>query len=144
MQFREFEKLNVKASLLGFGGMRFPVKDGKIDRELAQQMIDLAYESGVNYFDTAVFYHGGESETFMGEALSKFPRESIFIADKMPPWQMNSKEEVEKTFEGQLKKLKTDYFDFYLIHGIGRNSIPKIKKGWFAYVPKTVIDKLLS
>ena len=128
MQFREFEKLNVKASLLGFGGMRFPVKDGKIDRELAQQMIDLAYENGVNYFDTAVFYHGGESETFMGEALSKFPRESIFIADKMPPWQMNSKEDVEKTFEGQLKKLKTDYFDFYLIHGIGRNSIPKIQE----------------
>jgi predicted aldo/keto reductase-like oxidoreductase len=128
MQMREFEKLNVKASLLGFGGMRFPVKDGKIDRELAQRMIDLAYENGVNYYDTAVLYHGGESETFLGEALSKFPRESIYIADKMPPGELHSKEDTEKMFEGQLKKLQTDYFDFYLIHGIGRNSIPKIKE----------------
>ncbi len=128
MQMRTFEKLNATASLLGFGGMRFPVKDGKINRELGQKMIDLAYENGVNYFDTAIFYHGGESETFLGEALSKFPRESIFIADKMPPWELHAKEDVEKMFEGQLKKLKTDYIDFYLIHGIGRSSIPKIKE----------------
>ena len=75
METRRFEKLGIDVSLLGFGCMRFPVReDGKIDRPLAEKMLDKAIAAGVNYIDTAYPYHNGESELFVGEALKKYPR----------------------------------------------------------------------
>ena len=79
METRNFKKLGIDVSLLGFGCMRFPVAaDGKIDRPLAEKMLDKAIASGVNYIDTAYPYHDGESELFVGEALKKYPRDSFY------------------------------------------------------------------
>ena len=118
MKYREYKKDGAEISLLGFGGMRFPTKDGKIDRVKSQELIDIAYNSGVNYFDTAYMYHNGESELFLTEALSKYPRDSYFLADKMPVWAAKCSDDVDKIFNEQLNKCNTDYFDFYLLHSV--------------------------
>lgn len=116
-------------SLLGFGCMRFPTnKDGRIDREASSKMLSFAYDSGVNYFDTAYPYHNGESEEFVGEFLSQYPRKSFHIATKLPMWAVDSREKALEIFEGQLKKLKTDYVDFYLFHALSRDRFELIKK----------------
>lgn len=107
-------------SLLGFGTMRLPTRepDGKIDTARAQEMIDYAYAHGVNYYDTAYPYHGGESERFIGAALQKYPRDSFFLADKMPPWHLRAPGDAQRIFEEQLGKCQVDYFDYYLCHNL--------------------------
>ena len=127
MEKRRFEKLGIDVSLLGFGCMRFPTnKEGKIDRPLAQEMLDKAIASGVNYIDTAYPYHGGESELFVGEALKKYPRDSYYLATKLPVWFVNTVEDVDKYFNEQLGKLQTDHFDFYLMHAMNKGSWKKM------------------
>lgn len=122
MEYKDFK--GKKLSNLGFGLMRLPVDDkGGINVELTRQMIDCAIKNGVNYFDTAVPYHGGHSEIVAGEMLSQYPRESFYLADKFPGHQLATEYNVEKTFEIQLKKCKTDYFDFYLLHNVYENSV---------------------
>lgn len=119
MELRKMEKLGIETSLLGFGCMRFPTNaEGKIDRELAQEMLDRAIAAGVNYIDTAYPYHNGESELFVGEALKKYDRASYYLATKLPVWFVKSVEDVDKYFNEQLQKLQTDYVDFYLLHAM--------------------------
>ena len=126
MEKRCFEKLGIDVSLLGFGCMRFPVgEDGKIERVQAEKMLDTAIASGVNYIDTAYPYHDGESELFVGEALKKYPRDSFYLATKLPMWHINAIEDVDKYFNEQLEKLRTDHFDFYLMHALNRDSWEK-------------------
>ncbi len=136
MLYKPFKDL--KLSTLGMGNMRLPVgEDGKIDREKAQAIIDRAYENGVNYFDTAYRYHGGESEDFIGKVLKKYPRDTWYLASKMPGHMMNYKdgklgfqgylagEEVKSIasiFEEQLEKCGVDYFDFCLLHNVCESS----------------------
>ena len=124
MQYRKLEKLGIDVSLLGFGCMRFPMKeDGSIDEVRAEKMMDDAIKAGVNYIDTAYPYHGGESERFVGKVIKKYPRDSFYLATKMPMFnQMNTKEDPERIFNEQLEKLGVDYFDFYLIHALNKNS----------------------
>ncbi|MFV0465565.1 MAG: aldo/keto reductase [Lachnospiraceae bacterium] len=109
----------VSLSALGMGNMRLPVQadqpETPIDREKAQEMIDYALEQGINYFDTAYVYHNGESEKFLGEALKKHPRDSYYLATK---FFILANPDYKAVFEEQLKRLQTDYIDFYLIHGI--------------------------
>ena len=119
MEKRLIENLGIETSLLGFGCMRLPQKDGKIDRDYAFEMIDKAYKAGVNYFDTAYPYHNGESELVTGAALDRYPRDSYYLATKLPVWFVKSKEDAKKYFEEQLQKLHKDYIDFYLLHAIG-------------------------
>ena len=127
MEKRRFEKLGIDVSLLGFGCMRFPVgEDGKINRPLAEKMMDKAIASGVNYIDTAYPYHGGESESFVGEVLKKYPRDSFYLATKLPVWFVNTVEDVDKYFNEQLEKLQTDHFDFYLMHAMNKGSWDKM------------------
>ena len=129
METRNFKKLGIDVSLLGFGCMRFPVAaDGKIDRPLAEKMLDKAIASGVNYIDTAYPYHDGESELFVGEALKKYPRDSFYLATKLPVWFVNTIEDVDKYFNEQLEKLQTDHFDFYLMHAMNKDSWEKQEK----------------
>ena len=128
MKYSVFEKSGIKASKLGFGCMRFPTKEGKIDRELAAKMLDEAIASGVNYIDTAVPYHGGESEEFVGEYLKKYPRESYYLATKLPPWDFKKESDSERIFNEQLKRLQTDYFDFYLLHSLNKDYFELFKK----------------
>ena len=126
MEKRRFEKLGIDVSLLGFGCMRFPTDaEGKIDRPLAEKMLDKAIASGVNYIDTAYPYHGGESELFVGEALKKYDRDSFYLATKLPVWFVNTVEDVDKYFNEQLQKLQTDHFDFYLMHALNKDSWKK-------------------
>lgn len=110
-----------KISALGFGAMRLPVIDGddaKIDESKAEEMVDYAYEHGINYFDSAWTYHGGNSEPFMAKVLSKYPRESYFITSKFPGFIPELAGKVEEVFEEQIKKTGLEYFDFYLVHNV--------------------------
>lgn len=122
MIYSEFK--NKKLPLLGFGTMRLPVReDGEIDRETFQMMVDYAMENGVNYFDTAWPYHSGLSETELGLALEKYPRDSYYIATKYPGHQVSKNYDPAAVFERQLKKCGVDYFDFYLLHNVYENSL---------------------
>lgn len=104
-------------SLLGFGCMRLPIKNQtEIDTAQVQEMVDYAIAHGVNYFDTAWPYHEGKSENVIGEALKKYPRESFYLADKFPTWELGPEDNVGRIFNEQLKKCGVEYFDFYLVH----------------------------
>ncbi len=107
-----------KISMLAFGTMRMPMKGNELDQEQIQKMTDYAIENGVNYFDTAWPYHDGMSEISIGKALSKYPRESYFLADKYPGHQVMTDYDPATIFEQQLKKCGVEYFDFYLLHNI--------------------------
>jgi predicted aldo/keto reductase-like oxidoreductase len=111
---------NGELSLLGFGLMRLPCKEAsqEIDTRAAEEMVDYAIAQGVNYFDTAYMYHEGKSESFAGEALSRHKRSSYNLATKMPLMALKTKADVERIFNEQLKKCRTEYFDFYLLHNI--------------------------
>ncbi len=119
MEYANLEKLGVRPSRLGFGCMRFPTTpEGKIDEPRALAMLDTAYKAGVNYFDTAYFYHNHTSEAFVGRALKAYPRDSFYLATKLPLSMIQSLEEAKAIFEGQFKTMQQDYFDFYLLHAI--------------------------
>jgi len=128
---RGYRGTDAKPSLLGFGCMRLPLlQAGKpdIDYPLAQKLIDYAYAHGVNYFDTAYVYHEGLSEQFIGQALRKYPRDSYFLADKMPMWKVTNESQVDEIFQDQLKRCGVDYFDFYLCHSMESRNLEKFKK----------------
>ncbi len=119
MIYKEFQEL--KLSALGLGCMRFPLIGGKeeqIDEEKAAQIVEQAFAQGINYFDTAWGYHGGNSETVMGKLLEKYPRENFFLASKFPGYDLDNMPKVEEIFKKQLEKCRVGYFDFYLFHNV--------------------------
>ena len=119
MIYKEFK--GKKLSALGFGMMRLPVIDGKdaqIDKELTKKMVKTAMDAGVNYYDTAWGYHGGNSELVAGECLKEYPRDSFYLASKFPGYDLSNMSKAEEIFEKQLEKCQTEYFDFYLIHNV--------------------------
>jgi len=108
--------------------MRLPVVGGddtKPDQAAVQEMIDYAMANGINYYDTAWGYHGGNSETAVGEALSKYDRESYYLASKFPGYDLSNFGKHEEIFNKQLEKCQTDYFDFYLYHNVCEANIDK-------------------
>lgn len=140
MIYRDFQGL--KLSALGFGTMRLPVLNGEygaVDKDAAAEMFDYVIQNGVNYFDTAWGYHDGASETAVGEILSAYPRESYYLATKFPGYDLSNMDKVEEIFEAQLKKCRTDYFDFYLFHNVCEMNIGAYldeSHGIFAYLKK--------
>ena len=139
MIYRDFQGL--KLSALGFGTMRLPTIGGvysKIDEKSAAEMFDYAIQHGVNYFDTAWGYHDGESENTDGKILSKYPRESFYLASKFPGYDLSNFGRVEEIFEKQLKKCRVDYFDFYLFHNVCEMNIDAYlneeKYGTYSYL----------
>lgn len=129
MEKRKIEKLNVATSLLGFGCMRFPTTaEGNIDEERAEKMLDMAYEAGVNYFDTAYPYHEKASEPFVGKVLQKYERNSYYLATKLPVWLVEKEEDTRRIFEEQLERLQKDYVDFYLLHALDKGRWEKVKQ----------------
>ncbi len=110
-------------SLLGFGAMRLPEKDGEIDIAQVEQMVAYAMEHGVNYFDTAWPYHAGYSEIVMGKVLSAYPRDSYRLATKYPGHQLASSYDPAGVFEKQLEKCGVEYFDYYLLHNVNEMSL---------------------
>ncbi|MCR5206928.1 MAG: aldo/keto reductase [Eubacterium sp.] len=118
-------KDGIEISRLGLGNMRLPVKtplkreaNPMIDYNKGQELVDIAYENGVNYYDTAYMYHAGKSEKFIGTALKKYPRDSFYLADKLPIWMCTSKKDMERIFNKQLTRCGVEYFDFYLLHAL--------------------------
>ncbi len=119
MEYRKMENLGISTSLLGFGCMRFPTNtDGSINEEEALAMIDRAYQAGVTYFDTAYPYHNGRSEVVTGKALARYPRDSYYLATKLPVWAVKTIDDVERIFQEQLQRLEKEYVDFYLMHAL--------------------------
>lgn len=119
MVYRDYQDL--KLSALGMGAMRLPTiggRDGDIDAAAAEKMVDYAMEQGVNYYDTAWGYHDGNSELVLGRALGRHPRDSYYLADKFPGYDLSNMPRVREIFEEQLKKCGVEYFDFYLFHNV--------------------------
>ena len=109
------DKYGNQISVLGFGCMRFPRKNGAIDMAETERELVCAVEQGINYFDTAYIYPG--SEAALGEILAKNQlRDKVYIATKLPHYLMKSREGLERAFEEQLRRLKTDHIDYYLMH----------------------------
>ncbi|MBO3802889.1 MAG: aldo/keto reductase [Candidatus Brockarchaeota archaeon] len=144
MKFRKFGSLDWKVSALGFGAMRLPTVGGdhsKVDEPEAVRMIRYAIDHGVNYIDTAYPYHGGNGEVVVGKALGEGYRERVRLATKMPVWLVNSREDMDRIFEEQLKRLQTDYVDFYLLHSLNKDAWSKIKGlGVFDWAERVVSE----
>ena len=139
MVYKEFQDLRLSA--LGFGGMRLPVVDGRDDavhEAAAFELVNRAMEQGVNYYDTWG-YHGGNSELVLGRALSSYPRERFYLADKFPGYDLSNMDKVGEIFNRQLEKCQVDFFDFYLFHNVCEMNIDAYldpKYGIFDYLKK--------
>ena len=119
MIYKDYQGL--KLSALRMGTMRLPVIDGddaRVDEAAVKEMVAYAMEKGINYYDTAWGYHGGNSELVMGRILKEYPRESFYLATKFPGYDLSNMGKVEEIFEEQLRKCQVDYFDFYLFHNV--------------------------
>jgi len=137
MKYRKLGKTGLEVSVLGFGAMRLPIlgkenaadvfnPEKPIDEEHAGKMVEYAVENGVNYFDTAYGYHGGQSEPFMGKALEPH-RDKVIIATKMPVWMIEGPDDFDRILDEQLKKLRTDRIDVYLLHALNRQFWPLVR-----------------
>ena len=136
MLYRPLSKTGIDLSILGYGCMRLPLienKPEKIDYPKATKLLHYAISKGVNYVDTAYFYHAaifgqrGESEPFLGEALSGGWRKKVHLATKLPLFLVKEKEQIHAYFIDQLERLKTDYLDFYLLHALSGESWNRMK-----------------
>jgi len=138
MEYIKLGKNNV--SRLGFGCMRLPEKNGKIDDNEALKMAEYAINNGLNYFDTAYAYHSGESEIFISKVIKAFGRDKIFIADKLPLWHCQSTSDMQRLLDEQLTKLGTDYLDYYLMHSLYDETWAKLKSFNYQDFIKTNLD----
>ena len=130
MKYRTMGKLGVEASAFGLGCMRFNGEasgDSTIDERKAIRLIRQAIDGGVTYLDTAYVYLGKTSETVVGKALLDGYRDRVTIATKMPLGSVHDRASMEALLDEELKKLRTDHIDFYLMHGIDRNEWEKFK-----------------
>ena len=118
MQYRKVPKNGDQLSALGFGAMRLPTKRMKIDEQRATRQIREAIDQGINYIDTAIFYHGGASERFLGKALQDGYRNKVKLATKLPPFAVQHRKDMDRILDIQLKKLQTERIDYYLLHGL--------------------------
>lgn len=136
MQYRQFGRMAEQVSVLGFGAMRMPMAGGEIDEPEAIRMIRRAIDGGVNYVDTAYFYHDGKSEGLVGKALKDGYREKAYVATKSPIVLHKCPEDFDRCLETQLERLDIGAIDFYLMHALDRN-------GWAnVAVPFGLIDKM--
>jgi hypothetical protein len=130
MQHRYIKQLDMNLSPLGFGLLRVDQNEDGSFPPAVHSLLPAALERGINYFDTAYVYHGGHSETLIHDALVRnYPRESFHIADKLPVAYWNyckSREDMDKIFDIQLKRLGVDFIDFYLLHFLTRMNWPDI------------------
>ncbi|MGV8083822.1 MAG: aldo/keto reductase [Coriobacteriia bacterium] len=130
MQYRTMGRTGVEVSALGFGCMRLPTLGSadRINEEAATRLLHEAIDAGVNYIDTAWFYHAkqfgqpGQSEPFVGRALSGGLRERVYLATKLPQQIMRARSDMDRFLSEQLERLQTDYIDFYLVHGVNGGS----------------------
>lgn len=117
MQYRKIEKNGDQLSVLGYGAMRLPTKNGRTDEKRAIEQIRYAIDHGVNYLDTAIMYM---NEPLVGRALRDGYREKVKLATKLPPWTVNKEEDLKSTFKVQLENFKISYIDYYMLHGLNK------------------------
>ena len=145
MVYRENPANGDQVSLLGFGCMRWPMieKDGArvIDQEAVNEMVDYALEHGINYFDTSPAYLMGQSEKAAGIALSRHPRDSYYIATKLSNFNNATPEASIQMYKDSFEQLKTDYFDYYLLHAIGSGGVAAFEQ---RYVQNGMMDFLVK
>ena len=145
MQYRQMKNTDEEVSILGFGCMRFPIINGdekKIDVQKSEEMLDYAIDHGVNYLDTAWPYHQEASEVFVGNYLEKRDlRDDVHLATKLPSWLIKKREDMDLYLNKQLKRLKTDYIDFYLIHSLNAKSWKNLKDNGIFDFMKDVKEK---
>ena len=135
MKYRLIKKTGDELSALGFGAMRLPLKNGKIDRELATRQIYHAIDNGVNFIDTAYLY--GDSEKFLGEILQGEYRDKVKICTKLPSIHVRKYEDMESYLNEQLQRLQRDCIDYYLIHSVDLKSATRLlKKGLIEFLNK--------
>ena len=145
MLYRDFQDL--KLSALGLGCMRLPTLDGddtKIDQEKLNEMVDEALALGINYFDTAYMYHGGNSEAAIGKALGRHQRESFFLTSKFPGFSPENFQKKEEIFEEQLRRCGVDYFDFYLCHNVAEKNVDDFLSEEYGLIPYLLEQKRLG
>jgi predicted aldo/keto reductase-like oxidoreductase len=126
MLYRTMPKTGDMLSILGFGCMRLAQKAGRIDEEKATSQVRRAIDCGVNYVDTAWPYHAGESEPFLGRALSGGYRERVRLATKLPAWLVQNHADMDRFLDAQLQKLATGRIDYYLVHSLTGDSWDRI------------------
>ena len=120
---------DISVSMLGFGAMRLPTDaNGNIDDALNKKMVKTALDEGINYFDTAYMYMNGKSERAMGDALKPYDRNSFNLTTKMPVMMLEREDDVERIFNEQLERCRTDHFDFYLVHCLNKRNWENTKK----------------
>ncbi len=131
-----------EVSMLGLGAMRLPMNKGAIDYVELNKMVDIAMESGINYFDTSYVYHNGESEVALRKSLvERYDRSKFILADKLSIWVAKNKEDLDNVFNTQLERAGVDYFDYYLLHSIDKAKLKLIEKyDAFEYVKKLKAD----
>jgi uncharacterized protein len=127
MLYRKMSKNGDELSVLGFGCMRLAGKNEIIDEARATRQLRLAIDRGVNYVDTAMPYHMGKSEPFVGRALGDGYRQRVKLATKLPPWRVKSRADMDRLLATQLERLRTGCIDYYLVHGLNRANWEKIK-----------------
>jgi hypothetical protein len=144
--YKKFQ--DIELSRLGMGNMRLPTVGGSpmgpVDEVKAQEIIDFVYAQGVNYYDTAYMYHNGNSEKFLGKALKKYPRESYYLADKMPGFMLEPGQVPADIFEEQLRRCDTDYFDFYLCHNVNESSVDVYNDEKLGIIPYLIEQRRLG
>jgi predicted aldo/keto reductase-like oxidoreductase len=126
MLYRTVPKTGDRLSILGFGCMRYPSKGRGIDEERTIKQIRYAIDNGVSYFDTAPVYHMGKSEPILGKALEGGYREKVRIATKLPHWSVETREDMDRILNEQLKTLGTDHIDYYLLHTLNRTAFRRL------------------
>ena len=137
MTYRVQHGSGKQVSLLGFGMMRLPKDQDEVNR-----LVDYAVEHGVNYFDTAPVYMNGESEVLTGNALARYPRDQYFVATKMSNmWGDTSLEKAKEMYHTSMRKLRVDYIDYYLLHGIGGGGMESFNK---RFIDNGLLDFLLE
>jgi uncharacterized protein len=129
MKYRKMPKSDDQLSILGFGCMRFPTDhEGKIDEEKSFAMLHEAYQSGVNYYDSAWGYHNEASEPLLGRFLAQINRQKVYVATKLPCWLVKTREDMDSFLGKQLERLQTDYIDYYLLHALNKKSWQQMKE----------------
>jgi predicted aldo/keto reductase-like oxidoreductase len=128
MLYRTMKKTGDRLSVLGFGCMRVPQKRGRIDEARATRQIRFAIDQGVNYVDTAMLYHMGANEPFLGRALGDGYREKVKLATKPLLSAIKTRQDMDRVLKAQLAMLKTDYIDYYLFHGLNGQVWKKMRK----------------